>query len=88
MRFEFLAESECARIEGFMEWDQTSGDGAAIAAKIADLQAEELDRFFRERLRTRDLHKVVANLNEMALSKADPKSANARRALTRLGFPD
>ena len=59
-----------------------------IAAKISDLQKDELDRFFREHLRRRDLHRVVANLNECALSKDDPESATARKALKRLGFPD
>lgn len=71
-----------------MEWDSASASGADIAAKITDLQTEELDRFFRDHIRRRDLHEVVANLNETALSKDNPKSENARKALKRLGFTD
>lgn len=71
-----------------MEWDSASASGADIAAKITDLQTEELDRFFRDHIRRRDLHEVVANLNEAALSKDNPKSEKARKALKRLGFID
>ena len=71
-----------------MEWDYSITKGADIAARIADLQAEELDTFFRNHLRRRDMHRVVANLNEAALSKDNPRSASARTALKRLGFTD
>lgn len=71
-----------------MEWDSASAAGADIAAKITDLQNEELDRFFRDHLRRRDLHQVVANLNETALSKDNPASQGARNALKKLGFTD
>lgn len=71
-----------------MEWDSASSKGAEIAAKITDLASEELDAFFRDHLRRRDLHSVVANLNAAALSKDNPLSASARKALVRLGFPD
>ncbi len=63
-------------------------NGADIAAKIAGLQKEELDRFMREHLRRRDLHEVVANLNASALAKDNPNSGAARKALIRLGFTD
>ncbi len=59
-----------------------------IAAKIADLQKDELEKFMRDHLRRKDLHKVVANLNESALSKDNPSSHAARLALRRLGFTD
>ncbi|MEM7719088.1 MAG: hypothetical protein AAF222_07775 [Pseudomonadota bacterium] len=71
-----------------MEWDSTSKRGAEIAAQITGLQKEELDKFFRDHLRRRDLHLVVANLNEAALAKDNPRSEHARTALKRLGFPD
>jgi hypothetical protein len=71
-----------------MEWDSASAKGADIAAAITNLQNEELDRFFRDHLRRRDLHRVVANLNETALSKNNPRSEGARKALKRLGFTD
>ncbi|MGR3513016.1 MAG: hypothetical protein ACU0GG_09645 [Paracoccaceae bacterium] len=71
-----------------MEWDSASPQGADMAAKITDLQRDELDRFFRDHLRKRDMHLVVANLNEAALSKDNPRSAAARKALKRLGFTD
>ena len=71
-----------------MEWDSASASGADMAAKITDLQREELDTFFRDHLRRRDLHAVVANLNETALSKDNPRSESARNALKRLGFTD
>ena len=71
-----------------MEWDSAIANGADIAAKIADLQADELDTFFRNHLRRRDLQQVVANLNEAALSKDHSGSERARKALKRLGFPD
>ncbi len=63
-------------------------NGTDIADKIAGLQKEELDKFMRDRLRKRDLHEVVANLNESALSKDHPNSARARAALKRMGFAD
>ena len=71
-----------------MEWDSTSSKGADIAAKIAGLQKDELDKFFRDHLHRRDLHRVVANLNERALSKDAAHSKEARRALKKLGFTD
>lgn len=71
-----------------MEWDSASSEGARIAARIAALQQDELDRFFREHLQRRDLHRVVANLNESAVAKDNPNSEAARKALKRLGFPD
>lgn len=63
-------------------------NGADIAAKIAGLQKDELDKFMRDHLRRRDLHEVVANLNASALSKDNPSSVEARKALKRLGFID
>lgn len=71
-----------------MKWESASAAGADIAAKITNLQSEELDRFLRDHLRRRDLHLVVANLNETALSKDNPGSQGARNALKRLGFTD
>ena len=71
-----------------MEWDSASSRAADIAAKITDLQKDELDKFFRDHLRRRDLHEVVANLNETALAKGNPRSESARNALKRLGFTD
>ena len=71
-----------------MEWDSASASGADIAAKITGLQVEELDRFLRDHLRRRDLHQVVANLNETALCKDSPASQVARNALKKLGFTD
>lgn len=71
-----------------MEWDTSSANGAKLAAKIDDLKHDELDRFFRERLRKRELHQVVAGLNETALAKDSPYSDRARKALKRLGFTD
>lgn len=71
-----------------MEWDTASGRGSDIAAQITDLQKEELDKFFRDHLRRRQLHRVVANLNEAVLAKDNPQSENARKALKRLGFTD
>lgn len=59
-----------------------------IANKIADLQKDELEKFMRDHLRRKDLHKVVANLNESALAKDNPNSTVARLALRRLGFTD
>lgn len=59
-----------------------------IATKITDFQKDELDRFLRDHLRRKDLHRVVANLNASVLSKDSPRSTAARRALARLGFPD
>jgi len=72
----------------FMEWESASANGDDIAAKITGLQRDELDKFFRDHLRRRDMHLVVANLNEAALSKDNPRSENARKALKRLGFTD
>ncbi|MEO1536180.1 MAG: hypothetical protein AAFR73_00490 [Pseudomonadota bacterium] len=86
--FAELAESSPLRLEASMEWDSASANGVDIAAKITDLQREELDKFFRDHLRRRDMHLVVANLNETALSKDNPNSASARKALKRLGFID
>lgn len=71
-----------------MEWDFASSNGVDIAARITDLQSDELDKFFRDHIRRRDLHAVVANLNEAALSKDNPLSETARNALKRLGFTD
>lgn len=71
-----------------MEWDSASFDGTDMAATITNLQREELDRFFRHHLKRRDLHQVVANLNETALSKDNPRSERARVALRKLGFTD
>ena len=71
-----------------MEWESAAAKGADIAAKITDLQAEELNKFLRDHLMRRDLHRVVANLNETALSKDNPSSTQARDALTKLGFVD
>ena len=71
-----------------MEWDSAISSGVDIAAKITNLQREELDKFFRDHLRRRDLHLVVANLNEAALSKDNPGSESARIALRKLGFTD
>mgnify|MGYP001612544537 CR=1 FL=1 len=83
-----LAESYLVRIDGDMEWDSASSKGTDFAAKIAGLQKDELDRFFRDHLHRRDLHRVVANLNESVLSKDNPRSEAARKALKRLGFTD
>lgn len=71
-----------------MEWDSASAAGADWAAKITDLQNDELDVFLRDHLRRRDMHLVVANLNEVALSKDNPRSERARKALKKLGFAD
>lgn len=71
-----------------MEWDSAAAKGVDFAAKIAELQTEEVDRFFRQHLRRRDLHEVIANLNEAVLSKDNPRSESARNALKRLGFTD
>ncbi len=83
-----LAESRFDRLDAVMEWDSASANGADMAARITDLQREELDKFFRDHIRRRELHAVVANLNETALSKDNPWSENARNALKRLGFTD
>ncbi len=85
---ETLAESVLVRLAAGIKWDSGPMNDTDIAAKIYDLQKDELDRFFREHLRRRDLHRVVANLNESALSKDNPRSATARKALKKLGFPD
>jgi hypothetical protein len=71
-----------------MEWDSALSNGVDIAAKITNLQREELDTFFRDHLKRRDLHLVVANLNETALSKNNPRSESARLALRKLGFTE
>lgn len=71
-----------------MESDSASSGNAEIATWLVGLKREELDRFFREHLHRRDLHRVVANLNASALAKDDPNSEDARKALKRLGFPD
>ncbi len=63
-------------------------NGSDIATKIAELQKDELDRFMRESLRRKDLHEVVANLNESAIAKDSPNADAARYALKRLGFTD
>lgn len=85
---ERLAESGFVRLRGCMEWDSALSNSVDIAAKITDLQTDELDRFFRDHLRRRDLHQVVANLNEAVLSKDNPRSESARKALKKLGFTD
>ncbi|MEM6385338.1 MAG: hypothetical protein AAF718_03780 [Pseudomonadota bacterium] len=59
-----------------------------LAAKISDLQKDELDRFFREHLRNRDMHTVIANLNEAVLAKDGLRSENALKALKKLGFTE
>ncbi|MEM9426255.1 MAG: hypothetical protein AAGA06_06095 [Pseudomonadota bacterium] len=71
-----------------MEWDLESSNSGDIAARITNLQREELDKFFRDHLKRRDLHEVVANLNEAALSKDNSLSENARVALRKLGFAE
>lgn len=83
-----LAESASVRHRLNMEKNRREPDGADIAAQIANLQKDEVDRFLREHLRRRDLHQVVANLNESAVSKDAPRSHAARKALKRLGFTD
>lgn len=71
-----------------MEWDSASTHGKDIAARITSFQKEEVERFLREHLRRRDLHEVVANLNETALSKDGFRATEAREALQKLGFAD
>ncbi len=71
-----------------MEWDSASANGMDIATKISDFQKDELERFMRDHLRRKDLHRVVANLNASVLSKDSPRSKAARTALNRMGFPD
>ena len=63
-------------------------EAADMAAEIAEFQKDELDTFVRRHLRQRDLHQVVANLNESVLSEDNPRSQRARNALKLLGFPD
>lgn len=62
--------------------------GHDLGAKISNLQKDELDRFFREHLRNREMHTVVANLNEAVLAKDGLRSENARKALKKLGFTE
>ena len=83
-----LAESSRQRLPLIMAWDSATSVGMDIAAKITDLQKEELEKFFRDHLKRRDLHQVVANLNETALAKDNPGSSAARDALRKLGFAD
>ena len=71
-----------------MEWGSNTSASDDVAANIAKLQKTELDRFLRDHLRKRDLHIVVANLNEAALSRDRSKSKMARNALVKLGFTD
>ncbi|MCG6884844.1 MAG: hypothetical protein LJE62_13930 [Silicimonas sp.] len=71
-----------------MERNSASTSSADIAARIAEFRADELDTFMREHLRKRDLHRVVANLNKVVLSKDVRASRSARKALKRMGFPD
>ena len=71
-----------------MVWGAETREATDIAADIAKLQKQELDRFLRDRIWNRDLHRVVANLNEAALSKDNPNSEVARNALAKLGFTD
>jgi len=68
--------------------DVKTSEGEGLAAKIAGLQQEEVRDFMRQHLRRKDLHKVVANLNEEVLRKGNPNSEAARKALKRLGFAE
>lgn len=83
-----LAYSQCCGLVQIMQWDSASSDVSDLAARIAGFQKDELDKFYREHIRRRDLHRVVANLNASALSSDNPRSATARQALKKLGFPD
>ena len=65
-----------------------NSEGDDLAVKIANLQRDELRDFMRQHLRRRDLHKVVANLNDVVLRKGNPNSDAARTALKRLGFAE
>lgn len=71
-----------------MEQEPKPIAAADMAAEIAEFRKDELDNFVRSHLRHRDLHKVVANLNESVLSEDDPRAQRARNALKLLGFPD
>lgn len=71
-----------------MSWENGNASAGEIADRIAGLQAEELQSFLRGQLRSRNLHKVVANLNAAALSDDAPRSTQARAALKKLGFAD
>jgi hypothetical protein len=71
-----------------MDENSNSADASDIADRIAGLQAEELRDFVQNTIRQRSFHRVVANLNETALSKKSPASVVARKALRRLGFTD
>ncbi|MEM7752803.1 MAG: hypothetical protein AAF230_05260 [Pseudomonadota bacterium] len=86
--FTTLAESFVNGIAADMAWDSATSNIGDMAARIANLQREELDKFFRDHLKRRDLHLVVANLNETALSKDNPRSEHARVALRKLGFTE
>lgn len=71
-----------------MTRDFASTPGKDIAARITNLQKDEVQHFLRDHLRRRDLHEVVANLNETALSKDGLRAIEAREALQKLGFAD
>ena len=68
--------------------DVSTSTGDLLAEEIVRLKREELQRFMRQHLRRRDLHTVVANLNETALSKDSPSSEAARKALKLMGFAE
>ena len=70
-----------------MARDSYVADLTDIAGTIARLPAEDLAGFIEANIRKRSLHRVVANLNEAALSKTS-QSGVARSALRRLGFAD
>ena len=71
-----------------MERDTALARGAEFAAQIRKLQDEDVSRFLSRHIRRRDLHQVVANLNEAALSKDNQGSKSAQAALWKLGFTD
>ncbi len=83
-----LQNREWADYQTGMEKMSAPKPAADLADKIAKFQTSELERFLRDHLQRRDLHQVVANLNEAAVSKGNPKAEDARKALKRLGFVD
>ncbi len=67
-----------------MALDERSG----LAQRINGLSATELLEFVNERLRARDFHVIVRQLNSGVLSKQPDVADEAQRALARMGFAD
>jgi len=68
--------------------DQPTLDRDEVAQRINDLSATELLEFVQEKMKTREMTKIVRQLNRVVLSKTPGQSEAAQQALSRIGFAD